>query len=434
MFAASLPAHSGNALLALIRGAYTANPGKFWRSCLFWCFWFSLAFFPAGYGFREVMPPVCAIFLILYYKNAWRESTLARLGKPVLFFLCAFFMTCIGVIFSSDPWQSFLHAGMGVNKAYILPFIAMECAQNLRDLRRLCWACVLACFWEGLDGVWQAFTGADFIMGYTFAHRLTGSLGDYTVGNYLALALPPAFGVLSILRQKLPVSCCILIFIALFWPAFFLFIGASSRSAVLALAGILCIWAIMRKGFRHWLWLLLPASAISLFLLFEGYRFLPENIIYDNRWDLWGLAWQIFKAHPWFGAGAGLYSHAFQALGLAPAREAITISHPHCLYLDMLYAHGIIGFCLGMTFIFGFLSWGLKKVGPFLRHANGFSDGVLYGRLTAWFWLGYAAWLLNGIFGHDFYRIWWLALAMCNMGIMVGAIVNAPSIDVHIEM
>lgn len=46
--------------------------------------------------------------------------------------------------------------------------------------------------------------------------------------------------------------------------------------------------------------------------------------------------------------------------------------------------------------------------------------GSVYWRLTAWFWLGYAAWFANGLFGHDFYRIWWLALAMSHLGSHVG--------------
>lgn len=401
----------------------------FWRAGLFWSFWVSLAFFPVGYGFREVMPPVCGIFLVLYYRAAWPESTLARLGRPCWLFACAACMTILGVVFSIHPWQSLLHAGMGVNKAYILPFIAMECARDTRDLRRLCWACAFACFWQGLDGLWQAYTGRDFIMGYTFNGRLTGSLGDYTVGNYLALAMVPAFGVWHIMRQKLAAPSCLLLLCALLWPAFFLFIGASSRSGVLAVAGALLIWALLRKGRQSWLWLLLPGAFVCLFLLFEGYRFSPDAIAGDNRWDLWRLAWRVFEQHPWFGAGAGQYNAAFQALGLAPAREVNTISHPHNLYLDLLYAHGIIGFSLGMVFICGFLFWGLWRIAPHIRLAKAGSESGLYWILTAWFWLGYAAWLLNGIFGHDFYRIWWLALAMCNMGVMTGAIINAPAKD-----
>lgn len=403
--------------------AFAKNPAHFWRKGLFASFWLSLALFPIGYGFREVMPPICLIFLLCYYRCAWHGSVLAHL-KPAWLFLCVLAMTLIGVIFSTRPWDSLLHAGMGINKAYILPFIAMECARSLADLKRLAWAQAFACFWEGLDGVWQACTGADFIMGYTFAGRLTGSLGDYTVGNYLALALVPAFGVWHILRQKLQLSACLFLFCAVFWPAGFLFLGASSRSAILAVAACLFCWAIMRKGIRSVACLLLPAAAITVFLLFQGFRFAPAAIVYDDRWDLWRLAWKVFEAHPWLGAGAGQYNASFRALGLAPAHETITITHPHDLYLDMLYAHGIIGLSLGLAFLFGFLVWGARAIWPRIRSANLATAQGLYWILAAWFWLGYLCWLVNGIFGHDFYRIWWLALAMCNMGVMIGAVAS----------
>lgn len=125
-----------------IRRRHDADPGEFWHACLFWTFWVSLALFPIGYGWREVTPPLCFIFLLLYYRHAWRRSVLRRLTVWPLF-LCAGAMTLIGVVFSTDVWQSFLHGGMGVNKAYILPFIAMECVRSTRDLRRLvhavCW-------------------------------------------------------------------------------------------------------------------------------------------------------------------------------------------------------------------------------------------------------------------------------------------------------
>lgn len=422
-FSENLKARLQNSIQRLC-ACIAANPAVFWRACLFWSFWLSLAFFPIGYGFREVMPPVCAIFLCLYYRYAWTSSTLHQLGCLASLFLCAAIMTVIGVVFSIHPINSLLHAGMGVNKAYILPFIAMEAAHTRKDLTRLCWACVFACFWQGLDGLWQAFTGFDFVMGYPSKGRLTGSLGDYTVGNYMALAMIPAFGCWHLLRRRASPYLAAFIMFALLWPGVFILIGASSRSAVLAVAVALGLWGIARFGLRNPAWLALPAAAALCFIIFEGYRFLPENIIGDNRWDLWRLAWRVFMEHPWFGAGAGQYNAAFHALGLAPVREVPTISHPHDLYLDILYAHGIIGFALGMIFFMGFAIWGYCRLAPHIRKASG-GMGETRWILAAWFWLGYIGWLVNGIFGHDLYRIWWLALAMSNMGIMIGGIVQA---------
>ena len=418
------------ALLGACRAAHAERPAAFWHACLFGAFWLSLATFPAGYGLREVTPPICVIFLILYYRHAWRESVLARLDARWLF-ACAGLMVVIGVVCSTSPLNSLLHAGTGVNKGFILPFIGMECVRSGRDLRRLVWACALACFWEGLDGIWQALTGTDLIMGYApNAGRLTGSLGDYTVGNYIALALIPACGVWFLIRRALGLAAALLVFAALIWPAIFLLQGASSRSGALAIAGALALWALLRCRKWNWRVLLWPALVLGIFSLLQPSRLTPTSIAGDNRWDLWRLGWRVFVEHPWFGAGAGQYNAAFRALGLAPVEEAITISHPHNLFLDLLYAHGIVGFALGMVFLLGFLWWGWRRIRPRLRQecaAPGANS--VYWRLTAWFWLGYAGWLINGIFGHDFDRIWWLALAMSHLGVMIGAVVNGMAAE-----
>ena len=336
-----------------IRRRHDADPGEFWHACLFWTFWVSLALFPIGYGWREVTPPLCFIFLLLYYRHAWHRSVLRRLTVWPLF-LCAGAMPLIGVVFSTDVWQSFLHGGMGVNKAYILPFIAMECVRSTRDLRRLVHACVLACVWQGLDGMWQAWTGFDFIMGYApNAGRLTGSLGDYSVGNYMALAMIPAFACWFLLRRRLGVLPAAIVWVVLFIQAFFLLEGASSRSGILAVASAFVFWALLAGGRTGRIALWGCVLVLGGFTLLSFHRMDPSTIAGDGRWSLWSLGWQVFLEHPWLGAGLDRYNACFRALGLVPAHDAITISHPHNMYLDILYAHGIIGFILGMIFLLG---------------------------------------------------------------------------------
>jgi hypothetical protein len=430
--AASLKA--GAAALAACAARLRAQAVAVWRdptgaaphACLFWCFWFSLASFPAGYGLREVMPPLCCIFLLLYYRRAWRQSVLRRLPVRPLFY-CLGAMVLIGVVFSEDVPTSLLHAGTGVNKGFILPFIAMECVRDEKDLRRLVWACVLACFWQGLDGLWQAHTGRDFIMGYPCnAGRLTGSLGDYTVGNYIALALVPAFALWFVLRRTLTPAATAFLWLAALWPAFFLLVGAASRSGALALAAAVGLWFVLAWPEGRRLKPALCALAVLLAVLALQGRAKVDAVLEDGRWSLWELGWRVFEQHPWLGSGAGTYNEAFRALGLAPEKDLITISHPHNLYLDILYAHGLLGFALGMTALLGFLWWGYRRIRPRLTAERAHGNGSVYWRLTAWFWLGYAAWLANGVFGHDFYRLGWLGLAMSHLGVMLGAVVNGP--------
>jgi len=408
------------------------DPAEFYFSGLFLSFWATLALFPVGYGWREVMPPVCLFFLLLYYRHAWTRSVLARL-KVFPLFCCFWAMLLIGVIFSAQPLASLLHAGTGINKGFILPFIAMECVREEKDLRRLVLACVFACFWQGVDGVWQAYSGRDFVMGYPLSHgRLTGSIGDYPVGNYIALALIPAAALWFILREKYGRAASALLSVAVLWPACFLLLGAAARSGMLALAAASGLWCrLVHKGDSLLRRYFLP-FAMSLCLLALCFALTPRRgavsavgIADDGRWKLWELGWRVFCEHPWFGAGAGQYNAAFRALGLVPASgDPITISHPHNLYLDMLYAHGLVGFTAGMIFLFGFLFWGYRRIRPgLLAEWRGRAAG-LYWHLAAAFWVGYAGWLVNGIFGHDFYRTWWLGLAMSYLGIMTGAVVN----------
>jgi hypothetical protein len=411
---------------------YREDPGEWWHEGLFWAFWVSLASFPIGYGMREVMPPVCLIFLAGYYRHAWHRSVLSRFTAwPI--FCCLWAMIAIGVVFSTDPFASLLHAGTGINKAYILPFIAMECVRDRRDLQLLVLACAVASFWEGIDGLWQAMTGSDFIMGYALhAGRLTGSIGDYAVGNYIALAMIPAFGLWFLLRDRLSLPLSLFCWTASLWPAFFLLFGARTRSGVLAVAAALGIWAfLLWRERRRKAILLLPAVALGVLGLFYLVTHQPEvltikAVAHDGRWSLWSIAWQIFRAHPWFGAGAGQYNATFRAMGLVPERDAITISHPHNLYLDILYAHGIVGFVLGMAFLVGMVVWGWRHIGPQLLQECRDPDTGDHWRLTACFWVAFVGWLVNGIFGHDFYRLWWLALSMSYLGVMIGAIVNGP--------
>lgn len=407
----------------LISDCYHNEPGRFWHALLYASFWFSIALFPVSYAFREVSPVVCLFFLLMYYKHCWRQSVLAHF-KLIWLYLCPLAMTLIGIVFSIHPWDSLLHAGTGVNKGFILPFIAMECARGKKELANLVWAFALACFWEGLDGIYQSVTGRDFVLGYALNNnRLTGSLGDYTVGNYLSLALIPAAASWLILRKSLSGTLSAFLCLALLWPGFYTALGASARSGMLAMTGAFFLWLILLKGWRHIYCWLLPLLIPLIFFIFQPKRLYISNISSDNRWDLWRLAWEVIKEHPWLGAGAGQYNAAFRELGLAPVNEVITISHPHNLYLDLLYAHGVIGFLLALIFLCGFLLWSYRKIAPKLHVQD--ADERLYWRITAFFWLGYAGWLINGVFGHDFYRIWWLAEAMIMLGVMTGAIVSA---------
>lgn len=403
------------------RDAFTAlDAAQRWHTILFWLFWLYLVLFAVGPSIREVLPSLCGLCLIPYYKYNWQQSTLRHFKAWWLFI---FFVAAAvwGVIMSQDVWASFLHVGRGVNKAYVLPFVAMECVRTEKDLRRLMWAIVLACLWQGGNGLWQSATGFDFIdKTPIISGRLTGSLSDYRVGNYIALVLIPAAGVYWLLCARLS-RCTALVFtVALLGPAVYLLYFTYTRNAYLTVIAAMTLYLLI-KGLPRWKAIAFGAGALLTVALFVPHRLGTGAVSADGRWDLWRFAWDVFTAFPFTGAGFGQYNTAFRAMGHVPTRDIITISHPHNIYLQLLCESGVVGFGLMMVFLLGMLIWGYRSIREHLRAEQRPS---YYWRLSALLWCGWGAYLVSGIFGHDFYRIWWQALVMAHLGMLIGAVVQ----------
>ncbi len=413
------------------------EPGEFWHFCLFWSFWFHLAFYIIGYGFREVMPLICAIFLALYYRHDWKKTVLSRLPVWPLF-ICLYVMLLIGIVFSMNPWASFLEVGTALNKGLLLPFLGMECVRSLKELKRLTLAACIAVFWVGLDGIYQSVYGIDFVMGYAIhCGRLTAVMDDYEVGNYLSLVFVPAFGLWYIAREKFPPAVSCLIFALVFGPGFYTLAGSGVRSAMLALTVSAIAWALCqrsKKSLIHVIGIIIFVGLACLFMQHqEVSRFNYGDVAKDGRWSLWKLAWSAFLENPVFGAGIDMYNTAFRALGLIPEYDVITISHPHNMYLDILYSTGIVGALFGATFLFGMLWWQARYIVPrvdvkWQPPAGGDSarpgQSRLYWQLAGLFAIAWVTWLADAVFGHELLRMWWFGHAMLSLGVSIGAIVR----------
>ncbi len=414
-----------------------SQPGEFWYQCLFWTFWFHMLFFIIGYGFREVLPLVSAVCLAMYYRHRWRESVLRRLPALPLF-ACLWGMLIVGVVFSTNPWGSFLEVGTAVNKGLLLPVLGMECVRGLKELRRLAWACCLAFVWTGLDGVYQAVNGVDFIMGYPLSHgRLTSVMDDYEIGNYLGQILVPACGVWYLLRERWSRGAATAAMLLLLAPGLFTLQGTSVRSAMLGLTVSCLVWIWVRRAPAWRRHLLIALIAVAVFAvasqILHSSRFGYAAVAGDGRWSLWRLGWSVFVEHPVFGAGIDMYNSAFRALGLVPAKDLITISHPHSMYLDILCSTGVVGAAMGYTFLFGMLVWLARRLMPRVRRdwapppcsdpeAPGCSP--VYWILAGLFGLDWLTWMVEGIFGHELLRMWWFAHAMSALGVTIGAVVR----------
>ncbi len=420
-----------------MRDLKKSDPGEFWHCCLFWTFWFHLAFYIIGYGFREVMPLVCAIFLALYYRCSWKKSVLSRLPVWPLFF-CLWAMLLIGIVFSMNPRASFLEVGTAFNKGLLLPFLGMECVRSLKDLKRLSAAAAIAVFWVGLDGIYQSVTGLDFVMGYSMhVGRLTSVMDDYEVGNYLALAFVPAFGIWYMAREKLSLPVSVLITVLVLAPGVYTLIGSAVRSAMLALTVTAVAWVLCLRSKKSLLYVAGICLLVCLAFWYLQYndvsRFNVGDVAKDGRWSLWKLGWAVFLEHPVFGAGIDMYNTAFRALGLVPECDVITISHPHNMYLDILYSTGVVGALFGYTFLCGMLFWQAWHIVPriaekwqlpFAEDGAKAGQSKLYWHLAGLFAIAWLTWLANAVFGHELLRMWWFGHAMLSLGVSIGAIVR----------
>lgn len=402
-----------------------------WHTGLFWLFWAYTVIFASGFAVRDIFPVLCFVALVGYYRHNWHGSTLRRFPARRLF-LYFFAAALWGVAASQDVGSSLVHVGRNLNKAFILPFIAMECVRDAKDLRRLIWALVLACAWQGLDGVWQAVAGRDFIHGMPLvAGRLTGSFDDYGIGNFIALTLIPATGGWFLLREKHGRAASLALLIPLLGPALYLLYFSYTRNGYLTVAAAVVLWGyIAAKQVRNW-WKppLIGMGALLSVAALMPQRLGLEVVLRDGRWELWRFAWAVFQEFPLAGAGFGQYNAAFRALGFIPTRDAVTISHPHDIYLQLLCESGLVGFTLAMIFLLGMLRWGWRRIrGPLLAELDAARRGAAgcHWRLTALLWCGWGAYLASGVFGHDFFRDWWQALVMTHLGIMIGSVVNAP--------
>jgi len=394
------------------------------RRTLLWTFLTAIVLYPLGPSIREIMPTICVPLLARYYYLDWHNSTLKRFKSKYLFYFFIIGLS-IGVIFSTSVWDSLLHVLRHINKGFIYPFVAMECIRNIGDLKKIIYAFVIVGFWQGLNGVYQFMTGYDFIDNTPIMRgRLTGSMSTYRVGNYMALILIPALSLWYLIKVKVQSLKAALLCTLIFYPALFLMIFSLTRSAYLAFTAGIILHVLIHSKRIKWYYLLIPVVLAILLMIFSPQRFSMAAIIADGRWDLWRFAYEVFMQYPLTGAGFFQYNDAFRALGLVPRIDAITISHPHSIYIQLLAESGIIGAFFFFVFLFGSFIWGYIKISNGLKSTD--KDIKLYWQLSSFFWAAWGAFLVNGIFGHDFFRLWWFSLATTLLGIMIGACLNAP--------
>jgi len=122
----------------------------------------------------------------------------------------------------------------------------------------------------------------------------------------LAFEVAPGTRRRSILGITAAVACSVL---------------AQSRAGWLCVAVVLLVWFAARPGRARVLMIggylaAVAATAAATWLSVFGrpdFRLTPDVSVLNGRNEVWSLAWGVFRAHPWFGAGPDAFDVQFRA-------------------------------------------------------------------------------------------------------------------------
>lgn len=387
-----------------------------------------ILFLPLGRSFREAGSLLALLGLGLYYALDHEHSNLKRLGRMIWPYVLLLALVIFKALHTIDLDKGLNLFGSSLYGGFLLFFVGLELVRKKRDLKILVVLFVVMSCYEGLDGVYQYVTGADFFYGepvrqlYADSFRLTGSF--VRVGNILSISLVAGLGLAWVLPDRWPRWRAWLATALILSPGLFLLIFTRTRSSYMGLATALLMLWIMHRGL-DWRKIVLPLGAGLGALLFGPRRISLEQVMRDGRIvDLWPFAWKVFQEWPLLGAGVNAYNPAFRSLGFAPSMDSITIPHPHNVYLQFLAETGLIGFVVFMVFLIMYAVWFTRRVLAGLRQGG---DGGYWALLSV-FACAYIGYLATAVSAHSFFSAWWLGLSMLVLGVTVGGCLAGESL------
>jgi len=225
-------------------------------------------------------------------------------------------------------------------------FVVAETVKTDRDLKKLVSAILFSCLMIGVDGMWQYFSGRDFIRTYQIwsMSRIKASFKFPTgFGGWLITMLPlcislAIFNTRDKLYRLSGVFLSVLLFACL--------VLSLTRGAWLAFipAIIFLVWKrgdTAKKVLLIFLVLLILAIGL-LTLLGKGdtlalYTIRAPAIV--HRVDLTKLAWRMFMERPFIGHGINTFMSIYERY--ASAFNYSGISYAHNCYLQIAVETGI---------------------------------------------------------------------------------------------
>ena len=379
-------------------------------------FCFYILFFPIGIALREIGATISLIGLISYYILNYNNSNLKRFKLKWIYFL--FFAFLIFKMFHSIDFEtSWYGIRTNLHKAFILIFVGMEFVRGLKDLKILVALFAIMGCYEGLDGVYQYFSGVDLIKGTKImGGRLTGSLSTFRVGNLMSLVLPISLALYVLLPDKWSKLKKLLLTSFVLAPGTFLFLEAKARSGYVGFFTACVALIFLFKGFS-WKKTLAFCTILIWALCFVPERTSFQHILDDGRVkELWPFGIEVFKHYPLLGVGINGYNPGFRSLGLVPKYHSLGIPHPHNIYIQFACETGIVGLSLLLFFFASYLIWSLKRIRKGLQ-----TKQKTYWIITSFFWSSFLGYTATAFSAHNFFRTWWLGMAFSILGILIGS-------------
>lgn len=375
--------------------------------------------FPLGRSFREGSALLATTGLVVYYLAAYRDSNLKRLGLKWIYFAFLAYLA-FKTVHSVDPAASWYALRTNLHRGFALVLVGLEVVRGPRDLRHLVLCFLVMTFYEGLDGVYQLFTGHDLVRGTeAIKGRLTGSMKTYRIGNLMALALPPALGLWWLMPRKWRVWARLGLGALLLAPGLWLAVGSQTRTSYAGLFAAFAAFVILTRGMDVKK-VAAVLAAVFGFLFLGPSRTSWEMVMRDGRvQELWPLAIRFWKEKPILGHGLDTFTSLVNRINYAPTFHPVDWSfpHPHSSYLQLLCETGVVGLALFLAFVGSFLAWSLSRIRKGIRD----SADCGHWKLTALFWASSLGYLFTSIGAHNFFRTWWLGMAMAVIGITMGA-------------
>lgn len=367
---------------------------------------FYLLLFPWGQAFREIGSGLACAGLVLTCLLDWRDTNLSRF--PLRWLLAAFWGFVLFKVFHSVHPSAGLYAlAHNITKGPVLLLAAMETVRSRRDLYRLAWLGMVMAASHGLAECRELLD--------------MGWISNKRFGNLFSMVLPLFFCLPVLLPRRWGRLARWSVTGLAALPGVLAWAAAQARSGWFGLMAaafgyIWMRWGIARAG-------LMAGIILAGLFAYRPGLITPEHIMSDARWEIWAVAVDEFKTHPWLGVGANAFEPAYKAMGhqFDPQRFGQPVPHPHNIYLQFLAEGGAVGLAMLLAFLLGALAWSQRCIRGHLAKAHPDACWIV----AASFWSAYLGYLVTALSAHNFYRTWWLGMSMTLLGTALGACMAA---------